>query len=65
MSEIWINPFTNWKKAGIWPDMRSKYSKDMDKYFELLEESNSNRADKGKRKFKSKKAQQQFEMRAA
>ena len=57
VNDIWINPFTDWKEAGIWPDMRNKYSKDMDRYFELLEAYNSNQQGKTKRKFKSKKAQ--------
>jgi len=33
VNQIWTNPFTNWSEAGIWTDMRNKYSADMDKYF--------------------------------
>jgi hypothetical protein len=37
--------------------MRNKYSNDMDRYFVLLEEYNSNQQGRTKRRFKSKKAQ--------
>ncbi len=30
INQIWINPFTDWSNAGIWADMRNKYSADMD-----------------------------------
>lgn len=30
---IWAKPFTDFKKAAIWAEMRQKHSADMDKYF--------------------------------
>lgn len=30
---IWVQPFSDHKKAGIWTEMRHKHSVDMDKYF--------------------------------
>ena len=35
--------------------MRNKYSKDMDQYFQLLEESSEKKASKGKRRSKGRK----------
>jgi len=45
--------------------MRNKYAADMDKYFELLDVENDNKPEKSKRKFKNKRAQREFEARAA
>lgn len=35
--------------------MRNKYSKDMDQYFQLLEESSEKKVSKGKRRSKGRK----------
>ena len=32
-----MQPFSDFKTAAIWPEMREKHSGDMDKYFEMAE----------------------------
>jgi hypothetical protein len=34
---IWVQPFTDYKTAAIWSEMRGKHSGDMDRYFEMAE----------------------------
>jgi hypothetical protein len=36
---IWSKPFNDFKKAAIWPELRNKYEADMNKFFELTEDS--------------------------
>lgn len=36
---IWAKPFNDVRKAAIWPELRHKYSSDMDKYFQMMEAS--------------------------
>lgn len=32
-----MSPFNEHRKAAIWPEMRNKFTSDMDRYFELIE----------------------------
>ena len=34
---VWAKPFTGYRIAAIWAEMRQKYDKSMDQYFEMLE----------------------------
>jgi len=53
---IWVQPFSDYKKAAIWSEMREKHSGDMDKYFEQAEAfSESNKATTKKRSRKRPK----------
>lgn len=35
---VWAKPFTGYRKAAIWAELRHKYDKSMDQYFEMLEQ---------------------------
>jgi hypothetical protein len=55
---IWAKPFNNHLKAAIWPEMRGKYSGDMDKYFELTSTEGESTT-KGKRRRRPKKEKEE------
>lgn len=61
-NSIWIDPFEDVHRAAIWPELRTRYSVDMDKYFEMREnraEENNERKVKRKRKRRpTKKAEE-------
>ena len=33
---VWARPFTGYRTAAIWTELRQKYDKSMDQYFEML-----------------------------
>jgi hypothetical protein len=47
---IWAKPFNDFKKAAIWPELRQKYSADMDKFFEMMESSESSNKKRRRRR---------------
>lgn len=50
---IWATPFNDFKKAAIWPELRQKYEADMNKFFEMIEDTESSTKKKRKRRPKS------------
>jgi hypothetical protein len=59
---IWGKPFNDFKKAAIWPELRHKYAADMDKFFEMMEDSDSTSKKRRRRRPKSEeKAEERAE----
>jgi hypothetical protein len=61
---IWGNPFNDFRKAAIWPEIRQKYESDMNKFFEMTEQSNESSPRKGRRRRPAKEKGEKGEAKA-
>lgn len=57
-AEIWIDPFEDVHRAAIWPEMRERFSSDMNEYFEMRERRVEEKEQKNKRKRRKRPGKQ-------